>query len=208
MKIYIIRHGETALNVNGVIQGRLDEPLNQNGRDLAAVTGKNMRGLRFDRCISSPMKRAAETARIILKESGNDVPVEFDERLFEISAGSCEGKKISSMGEESVKFLKDPFGFAGFPEGETVSDVCRRTQEFLKELIAFDDGKTYLISTHGCALRAMINFLTPDPSDFWQGHVPYNCAVTVVEAVNGAARIEELDRIYYNRDLIVDHFAE
>lgn len=40
MQIYILRHGETALNAKGVMQGRLDEPLNQSGRELAALTGK------------------------------------------------------------------------------------------------------------------------------------------------------------------------
>ena len=39
MIIYIVRHGETVLNAKGVMQGRLNEPLNQNGRDLAEMTG-------------------------------------------------------------------------------------------------------------------------------------------------------------------------
>jgi broad specificity phosphatase PhoE len=42
MKIYIIRHGETALNAKGVMQGRIDEPLNENGRNLAARPGSRM----------------------------------------------------------------------------------------------------------------------------------------------------------------------
>ena len=46
MLIYVIRHGETELNKSGVIQGATDEPLNQSGRDIAAVTGRNMRGIR------------------------------------------------------------------------------------------------------------------------------------------------------------------
>ena len=45
MKLYIIRHGETALNVNGVMQGRIDEPLNENGRNLAVLTGRGMKGI-------------------------------------------------------------------------------------------------------------------------------------------------------------------
>ena len=40
MKLYILRHGETTLNAKGVMQGRVDEPLNENGRDLAARTGR------------------------------------------------------------------------------------------------------------------------------------------------------------------------
>ena len=48
MKIYVIRHGETELNAKQVKQGWLDAPLNQAGRDLAVLTGRAMKGVRFD----------------------------------------------------------------------------------------------------------------------------------------------------------------
>ena len=207
MKIYIIRHGETALNVQGVLQGQIDEPLNENGRRLAELTGRGMRGIRFDACISSPLSRAVETARIVLRESGNDLPITIDERLLEMDFGDMDAKKISEMGEESLSFFLTPFEFPGFPNGENISDLCRRTQPFLKELIARNDGKTYLISTHGCAMRAMVNDLMEDPSDFWLGHAPYNCSLTIVEAEGGDARITEIDRVFYDPKLIADYSA-
>ena len=206
MKIYIVRHGETALNAKGVMQGRLDEPLNKNGRDLAVMTGKAMKGIHFDCCISSPLGRAKETANIILRESENDISYSIDNRIIEIDFGDLEGKKLSEIGEESYKFYMDPFHFAGFPNGETIQDVCCRTQEFLKELIVRDDGKTYLISTHGCAMRGMVNYLLDEPSNYWLGHAPYNCSFTIVEAESGKARITDIDKVYYDPSLIVDYF--
>ena len=208
MKIYIVRHGETALNAKGVMQGRLDEPLNQNGRDLAELTGQAMKGVRFDCCISSSLDRAKETARIILRESGNEIPIDIDDRIIEIDFGDLEGKKITEMGDEGLKFYFDPFHFVGFPNGETIQDVCGRTQAFLKALIAKDDGKTYLISTHGCAMRAMVNDLSDNPSDYWRGHAPDNCSFTIVEAEGGKARITDVDKVYYDPGLIVDHFKK
>ena len=207
MKIYIIRHGEPALNVQGVLQGQIDEPLNENGRRLAELTGRGMRGIRFDACISSPLSRAVETAQIVLRESGNDLPITIDERLLEMDFGDMDAKKISEMGEESLSFFLTPFEFPGFPNGESISALCRRTQPFLKELIARGDGKTYLISTHGCAMRAMVNDLMEDPSDFWLGHAPYNCSLTIVEAEGGDARITEIDRVFYDPKLIADYSA-
>ena len=206
MKIYILRHGETALNAKAVMQGRLDEPMNKNGRDLAAITGKAMKGIHFDCCISSSLSRAKETAEIILRESGNNIPFSIDDRIIEINFGDLEGKKISEMGEEGYKFYTDPFHFAGFPNGETIQNVCSRTQEFLKELVAKDDGKTYLISTHGCAMRGMVNDLMDEPANFWYGHAPYNCSFTIVEAESGKAQITDIDKVYYDPSLIVDHF--
>ncbi len=208
MKIYIIRHGETALNVKRIMQGRLDEPLNGSGRELAVLTGRAMRYVRFDVCVSSPLKRAKETAEAVLKESGNDIPVKLDDRLLEIDFGDLEGRMLSDMGEAGYLFYTDPFNFAGFPNGEKVKDVCERTQGFLKELINKDDGKTYLISTHGCALRAMTNYLFENPSDFWRGRAPYNCSFTIIESENGAARLTAVDRVFYDEKLIVDHFKQ
>ena len=207
LKIYIIRHGETALNVNGVMQGQIDEPLNENGRALAALTGRGMRGIRFDACISSPLSRARETAEIVLRESGNRLPIRTDDRLLEMDFGDIDARKITEMGDVSMSFFLTPFQFPGFPNGETIHDLCQRTQPFLRELIARDDGKTYLISTHGCAMRAMVNDLMEDPSDFWLGHAPYNCSFTIVEASGGDARITDIDRVFYDPDLIADYSA-
>ena len=120
--------------------------------------------------------------------------------------GNLEGKSLSEMGEDGYLFYTNPFLFIGFPNGERFYDLCERTQAFIKELTAKDDGKNYLISTHGCAMRAMVNYLRDDPSDFWYGHAPYNCSVTIVEVENGSARITDIDKVYYDKSLIKDHF--
>ena len=201
MKIYIVRHGETDLNSKGVMQGVLDVPLNQSGRDLAAVTGRAIRDIHFDCCISSPLNRAVETAEILLRESGNSVPLIIDDRIMEINCGAYEGRKLSEMGEDSTLYFTDPFRFPGFPNGETIQDLCHRTQAFLKELITRDDGKTYLVSTHGCAMRAMVNYLNDRPGEFWFGAIPYNCSMTIIEAENGRPHIIEVNRVYYDLNL-------
>ena len=208
MKIYIIRHGETDMNAKGVMQGRMNSKLNESGIKLAYLTGQAMKGISFDCCISSPLDRAMETAKIILKESGNDLPIEIDERLLEIDFGDMEGRKLSEMGEAGLLFYNDPFSFPGFNNGERIQDVCERTQDFLKELIKKDNGKTCFISTHGCAMRAMTNFLIENTDDFWCGHAPYNCSVTIIEAENGKPSLITMDKVYYDKSLIVDHYKK
>lgn len=81
MLIYVVRHGKTNANVNGYLQGWTNDPLNENGRKLAVITGQGMRGIKFDCCISSPLIRARETAEIIILESGNDIPITYDDRI-------------------------------------------------------------------------------------------------------------------------------
>ena len=213
MLIYIVRHGETNANVNGYLQGWTNDPLNENGRKLAVITGRGMRGIKFDYCISSPLIRARETAEIILRESGNDIPIQYDNRIKEINMGNWERKKFRpgerEVDEHEIKmFFTDPFHFIGCPNGETIAEVCERSQFFLKELIAKDDDKTYLVTTHGFALRGMLNYLYDDPSDYWHGHVPYNCAVNIIEGENGVGRLIADDKVYYNLDDAVDQYAK
>ena len=205
MKIYVIRHGETNLNVKRIVQGWLDEPLNENGRRLAASAGQHMRQIRFDACVSSPLIRARETAEILLRESGNDIPVETDDRLKEIHFGDLEGFAPTPADAPKLRqFFGDPFSCPRFPNGETVREVCARTQEFLRELAGRDDGKTYLVSTHGCSLRAMLNPLYADPADFWHGYVPPNCSVSVIEAREGRMELTGDDLILYEISDVID----
>lgn len=213
MLIYIVRHGETNANVKGYLQGWTNDPLNENGIKLAVITGQGMRGIHFDQCISSPLVRAMETAKIVLHESGNDIPIQIDNRIKEINMGSWERKKFRpserEVDENNIKmFFTKPFEFGGFPGGETIAEVCERTQSFLKELIKRDDNKIYLVITHGFALRGMLNFLYKDKSDYWHGHVPYNCSVNVVEGMNGIGKLIEDDKVYYNLCDVVDQYAK
>ena len=204
MLLYIIRHGETELNKYGIMQGTIDEPLNEAGKDLARMTGRAMKEahIRFDACISSPLVRARQTARILLEETGcGDLPLVLDKRIEEVHVGAYEGIRLEEgplSPEKAHVFFEDPFAFEGFPGGETTRDVLERTGAFLKDLAAREDDRTYLISTHGFALRALLNPLYEDPTDFWQGQVPYNCVVNVVEITGGRAGLVRRDQIFYD----------
>ena len=213
MLIYIVRHGETRANEEGYLQGWSNDPLNGSGIRLAIITGQAMKDIRFDCCISSPLLRAKETAEIILRESGNDISIAYDDRIKEINMGDWERKKFlpderEVDADEIGLFFTNPFAFAGYPGGENMQQVADRTQDFLKELLARDDDRTYLVTTHGFALRAMLNFLYEDPTDFWHGHVPYNCAVNIIEGKNGEGRLIADDRIYYDPWEAVDRYEK
>lgn len=127
--------------------------------------------------------------------------------------GDWERKKFRpgerEVDEHEIKmFFTDPFNFKGCPSGETIAQVCERTQDFLKELIRRDDGKTYLVTTHGFALRGMLNFLYEDQSDYWHGHVPYNCAVNIIEGKSGEGKLIADDKVYYDLGEAVDQYAK
>ncbi len=214
MKIYVIRHGETGANAEGRLQGWINEPLNELGVKLGRITGAALKGVKFDIAISSPLDRALHTAKIILEESGNvGTQILTDERLKEIHMGSWEGQYLhgerSSLPQDLVaQFFKDPFVLDSFPEGENAKQVCARTGDFLQELVRNSAYETVLLSTHGFAMRALLNPLYAHPENFWQGKVPNNCAVNIIEAANGQCHLVGVERIYYDISLSNDRFAK
>lgn len=216
MLLYIIRHGETRLNVKGCLQGWIDEPLNQNGRDLALETGEGLKEIHFDLIITSPLQRARETAKLVTEASQKrfgEIPVLEDDRLKEINWGSwdtlgCLEHNFAVPCENYNTFFTDAYHFEGAPDGESVMDVCDRTADFYRELIANPEyqDKTILISTHGCAMRAMLWSVYRDTTDFWHGHVPYNCAVNIVEVKDGQSILLADDKIFYDPALCIDNY--
>ncbi len=214
MLIYLIRHGETDGNRRGVLQGQTNIALNEQGRKLTRLTGRALRDVRFDIVFSSPLSRAYETARIILDENRHPNPeIHTEERLIEIAFGAWEGLGIrpdnySIPTEDFWRFFDDPFRFEPAPGGEHIRDVIGRTGDFYRELTASEDlqDSTVLVSTHGCALRALLNGIYEDREDFWHGKVPPNCSLNVLRVEKGKAEFLEQDRIFYDPGLIADPY--
>ncbi|MGN1295556.1 MAG: histidine phosphatase family protein [Bacilli bacterium] len=200
MRIYVIRHGETLLNCKGVLQGWLDAFLNEKGKNEARKTGEGLKGIIFKKAFTSPLKRAVETAEIILEASGNtSTPLIVEKRIKEINFGEYEGQVYKNKSgqienEEIKKFFEDPLkGDGSTKGGESTYQVMARSQTFLKELASINDDNNYLVVTHGFATRAMLNFLYDNPSSFWQNGVPSNCAINIIYAKDNMIYLEEKD---------------
>ena len=175
-KIYIIRHGETNLNKKRVLQGRIDEPLNEDGIQQAKAAAAMLRSfdVHFDEVWSSPLKRAKDTARIIV---GDDVPMRTDERLVEMEYGPYEGADLTSPPPELIAFFSN-FASQPAPEGmEPLPHVVQRLGGFLEELRSDPLEGNVLISTHAIAMKGALEYLTPDSNgSYWGKHIK-NCDV-------------------------------
>lgn len=183
------------------VQGSADIPLAQDGIRLAKQTGKALKKVAFNICFSSPLSRALQTAQLIL--DGRDIPLIPDKRIQEIDFGVLEGTRFRGpegeiTSREMEIFFTDPVNFKRPENGENIEDICKRTKEFWDEKINDPSLKdaTVLITSHGCAVRALLRNVYEDKSDFWHGRVPPNCGVNIVEVVNGRVRLLEEDKVY------------
>lgn len=202
MKLYVIRHGQTLWNAQGRLQGAADIPLNENGIRLARLTGEALKEIPFFCCFTSPLKRARDTADLILE--GRDVPVFQEERIREITFGEWEGKDMETLPQDMLDaFFHHPQNFQAPEGGESLIHLQERTGAFFRELTARDDlqDKTILVSTHGCAMRAFLQSVYQEPSleNFWHGRVPPNCGLSIVEVQDGKATLLKEDLVFYDR---------
>lgn len=182
--IYIIRHGQTDQNKNGLLLGRTDAPLNDRGRMEAEEAGEDFKrqGITFDVCYSSPLCRAVETARIVtgFPESG----IMIDDHLIEMDYGPYEGISLHDPPREIVTFFSD-FIHNPAPEGmEQLSHVTERMGEFLEKL-PYKDGQNILLSTHAIAMKGALEYLTPDShGSYWNKYIR-TCAVYCFDRKEG-----------------------
>ena len=186
--IVFVRHGETELNRRHVLQGRSDTPLNDRGRQQAAEAGETLRrlGLRFDRVYTSPLCRAAETARIIAPE----VEPIADARLLEMDYGPYEGGSLTPPAPELAAFFRD-FAHTPAPAGmESLASVTARLGDFLDSLDA-GEGENILISTHAIAMKGALEYLTPGSDGAWWSRYLKNCALFVCRPVPGGYTVPE-----------------
>ena len=201
MLLYVLRHGVTRWNKLKKVQGTMDIPLAPEGIELAEKTGKALRDVPFDICFTSPLTRARQTAQCVLGD--REIPVIEDKRIQEIDFGVLEGTQFKDaqgkiVSREMEIFFEDPLNFKRPENGENISDILKRTREFWIETTtdpALAD-KTVLVSSHGCAVRALLQNIYQDPAHFWHGCVPPNCSINLVEVKDGKIRLREEDKVY------------
>ena len=122
MNIYVLRHGQTVLNVQGKFQGRIDTELTEVGINQVKKSEAELKKISFDKVFVSPLKRAIDTAKIVTNKE-----LTIDNRLIERSFGALEGNdgipdyedRIEEFGIEPLEDIKknlysnDLFNIAG-----------------------------------------------------------------------------------------------
>lgn len=167
--VAFIRHGITAWNIGGREQGHTNTPLHEEGIITARALGKRLANEQWDAIFSSPLLRAAETARII--EKGARVsPVLLDERLSEINSGLLQGtteqERIEKWGAHWVELDLGQ---------EEEWAVLARCQSFLDQIVTDYPIGRLLVVSHGDILQHFFRLLAhPLPS-------VHNTSITLFE---------------------------
>jgi broad specificity phosphatase PhoE len=148
MKIYVIRHGQTELNVKGLINGHIPDKLTQEGVNQAKQAAGGL-PKSITHIYSSPLTRAKQTAEV-LNES-LQVPITYHDELMEVGFGDLEGTPF--LDEHKIQHVNLDYDWG--PAGENSEQVKQRVSKFLNEIYqSTGDGEALLV-THGGIVRTI-----------------------------------------------------
>jgi len=163
--LYIVRHGQTDLNKQGIVQGRgMDTELNAEGRIQAGLFFDKYKDTPFDKIYISKLKRTQQSVQQFIDLG---IPYEKLEGLDELAWGIYEGKE--STPETKAVFLKILRKWTSgeldekFENGESPNEVQARQKEALKIIMSRPEEKTVLVCMHGRAMRLLLCLLNNLP---------------------------------------------
>ena len=181
MKLFIVRHGETDMNVQGLIQSHSNSQLNNNGKLQAEKIASRLKNETFNHAYTSDLERASETAKIILQYHPEITLLETV-KLREKHAGELEG--MSKKGAV-IKFNRIRHTFHGFKPkgGESFIEAQQRISAFYEELIENHKGEHILLVAHGGIIGALLLYIFDKPIIWkeYNKHRPSNAALTILE---------------------------
>ena len=184
MRLLLIRHGQTDLNVQKRLQGSSDIPLNDNGRNQAKETNSLLKskGLCPTHVISSPLERAIETGHIVSEIPESEIEIEPD--LIEMAFGIYEQR---NMTEENPEFLKScfdqPATYVAPEGGESYEQVLSRVSKVIEGLRkriydnSFKRDDIVLLVSHGATSHGIFEYLKKTPRENYWDVDFNNCAI-------------------------------
>tara|TARA_Y100000310_G_C20671101_1_gene810338 strand:+ start:138 stop:671 length:534 start_codon:yes stop_codon:yes gene_type:complete len=165
MKIYLIRHGETDLNIEGV-------PLTKKGKNEAKKVAKELLKYNFEIVYFSDLLRAKQTAEVYLNINSKIKSIE-DERLREIYC-------VLIGGPEKI----------GTSKNREMNDK-KRADEIFEEIL--NKGKDVVIFCHGNIIRYYLNKVLKSKENIWDSLTINNCSISIMNWDGENLKIEEIN---------------
>jgi probable phosphoglycerate mutase len=162
--VVLTRHGlTTRSNPEQHLGQRIDVPLSAEGRAQAAALAERLAPVSLARIISSPLRRARQTAEIVAARCRPDAeePIQLDERLLEMHYGAWEGLTYEQIDErwraERRHWEADP-ARTPCPGGESGNDVAARVRSLLRDLLRSESpAAPILLVAHSTTNRILVS---------------------------------------------------
>jgi broad specificity phosphatase PhoE len=209
-RVFLIRHGETDWNRDGICMGQLDIPLNERGKRQAELAAERLSGESIDVIYASDLSRALETAQMIAARHGLEPIVRRD--LRELHYGHWQGytrEEVEVLYPEAYSVSATDMGFRP-KAGESRLELHERALRAFHEIVEKHSGQTVAIVAHGGVIRSVVNHILQEGSEqgkgifFSWGFLCSNCGITLIEeSEEGRLQIRTLNDLCHLASLDV-----
>ncbi|HEY9523672.1 MAG TPA: bifunctional RNase H/acid phosphatase [Thermopolyspora sp.] len=194
--ILLLRHGETPLSVDRRFSGAGDPELTARGtaQAEAAAAMLSREPYRIDVIVSSPLKRAQQTAQAVAARTGLDVIVE--DGLRENDFGAWEGHTFAEVRERWPGELTDWLADTSVapPGGESFEQTARRVQAATARLLDDHPGKVILAVSHVTPIKTMLRFALLAPAAaLYRMHLDVACLSVIDFYPDGPAVVRSMN---------------
>jgi probable phosphoglycerate mutase len=207
-RFIVVRHGETAWNAQGRIQGHLDSPLNEEGMAQALLLAERLAAEPFDHFYSSDLGRALQTAQPLADRTGKQPIAEgqLRERGLGVFQGLTAAQCQRAYPEDYRRFHgRDPDH--AMPGGESIRELNRRVAALFEELANRHSGGCVVAVTHGGVLDALYRHVTRIALDRQRDFPVFNASVNRIRREDGGWVLESWGDIsHLTRDAALDDF--
>jgi len=155
LKLILVRHGETLSNRENRVQGITDTELSDHGYAQVEKLAESLRNEPIDCIVSSPLKRAYQTAQAISKF--HKTAIEVENNLQEMNHGDFENVTIAELKKKHLPFLKQWFNnpaSIAMPNGESLYDLQMRAWSVIEKII--ENSKNTIVVSHGMAIMTIL----------------------------------------------------
>lgn len=201
MRLFLVRHGETAWNQERRVQGGgSDVPLNQRGRQQAARAAEALAAEKLDAIYASPCTRAVETAQAVAIP--HRLEVEVMEELREIDAGEADGLSFEELPQRFPEFWQQWRGGTGslrWPSGESLEELRERVGRGLQHIQGPHPQGTVAVVAHTFALSAIILYALALPPDLFRRLRLDNGSISLLHLDQGSPRLLYLNDTCHNQ---------
>ena len=153
LELYVVRHGQTIVNVKELINARNIIGINRVGKQQANIAAEQMEKVKIDLIFCSPLRRTKQTCKIINK---NKVKVIYDDRLLERNSRSMQFKDAEKLDIEEWYNVNKTIVYKN---SEGFRSILDRVKKFLEEIKEKYPDKSILIVTHGDVCKAIYAYL-------------------------------------------------
>ena len=191
LPLLLVRHGQTAWNVEQRFLGRADIPLDAPGIAQAERLAVHLAGVPARAVATSPLRRARATADILAR--GRTLTVEDEPALVELDQGELEGKRAQDVLVPHAAFFEawrsDPADVR-VPGGETLRECQARSVAALTAIAErHEPGSPVLVVTHQMVIASLVLGVLGRPLGQFRDVKLTNTAVTVL-AYDGRFHVE------------------